>query len=397
MSYYFFKTVTEKKETKVYPLPGQKFLGSGEEINPKLRVSCSKSVRDSKPIGSIFFSYSLYSIGKTHYKAGNIYYLNLTDKMSSPAVRAEYEKLMAAIPKEESTTEETTKEEVKEEIKEPTFFDEMAKIDMPTPNKEGFFVEKENWTLLLRNIKKHINTMIIGPTGTGKTSLIKLACEKLGVKLHVFDMGSIIDPISSLLGVHRLEDGKSVFDYANFTQAIQEPCVILLDELSRASYASNNILFPCLDDRRKLSIEVAGSKSVREINVHPEVTFIATANVGSEYTGTQSMDRALVNRFFPIELNYIPSNQEEKVLMHRTQITSDQAKTIVKIANTVRSLAEKQEISTSVSIRETLYVAELVKDGWNVGSSITKIFAPLYEGSKSTGERSIIYKTIASY
>jgi MoxR-like ATPase len=142
---------------------------------------------------------------------------------------------------------------------------------------------------------------------------------------------------------------------------------------------------------------VAGSKSVREINVHPEVTFIATANVGSEYTGTQSMDRALVNRFFPIELNYIPSNQEEKVLMHRTQITSDQAKTIVKIANTVRSLAEKQEISTSVSIRETLYVAELVKDGWNVGSSITKIFAPLYEGSKSTGERSIIYKTIASY
>lgn len=57
--------------------------------------------------------------------------------------------------------------------------------------------------------------------------------------------------------------------------------VILLDELNRAALSSNNVLFPCLDDRRKLSIEVAGGKDIREINVHPEVTFIATANVGS--------------------------------------------------------------------------------------------------------------------
>lgn len=50
--------------------------------------------------------------------------------------------------------------------------------------------------------------MIIGPTGSGKTSCVKEVCSRMGIPLHVFDMGSMIDPISNLLGVHRLEDGK---------------------------------------------------------------------------------------------------------------------------------------------------------------------------------------------
>lgn len=144
--------------------------------------------------------------------------------------------------------------------------------------------------------------MIIGPTGSGKTSCVKEVCSRMGIPLHVFDMGSMIDPISNLLGVHRLEDGKSIFDYAKFTKVIQEPCVILLDELNRSSLGANNVLFPCLDDRRELNVEIACGKGVRSIKIHPEVTFIATANIGSEYTGTNMIDRALLNRFFLLNL-----------------------------------------------------------------------------------------------
>lgn len=71
-------------------------------------------------------------------------------------------------------------------------------------------------------------------TVTHNTSIIKLACEKLGIPLSVYDMGSMFDPVSGLLGVHRLQEGGvSIFDYAKFTDDIQKPGVILLDEISR--------------------------------------------------------------------------------------------------------------------------------------------------------------------
>lgn len=173
--------------------------------------------------------------------------------------------------------------------------------------------------------------------------------------------------------------------------------MILLDELSRAPLTAMNVLFSCLDDRRNLSVEIASGKDKREIQVNPEVTFIATANVGAEYSGTNTMDRALVNRFFPLELGCIPTEEEERVLVKRSGIEKDKAKLIVKIANNIRSLANKQEVSTSLSIRETLMVASLVSDGWDLGQAMEMIYLPLYEGTKSEGERSTIYKTISSY
>ena len=58
-------------------------------------------------------------------------------------------------------------------------------------------------------------------------------------------MGSMYDPVSGLLGVHRLQKGgEAGFDYAKFTQDIQKPGVILRDELSRAPVTTINILFP---------------------------------------------------------------------------------------------------------------------------------------------------------
>ena len=88
---------------------------------------------------------------------------------------------------------------------------------------------------MLRNVQNQVNTILLGATGTGKTELVRLICDRLGIECHVYDMGAMLDPISGLLGVHRLSEGGSVFDYAKFTQDIQKPGVVLLDELSRAA------------------------------------------------------------------------------------------------------------------------------------------------------------------
>ena len=403
--YYFLKSVEEKKKIRVIALPGQKFP-DGTEVDPKFKVSFQVDKRIANPVGTIFITASLRKV----YKSGSVSYYSTSswstyvfDPTAKSHVDAfmktfgvtleEYSKSTTAESKEEESTK--VDEEKKEGLKYEIECDKT--LAAPSSSKDGFYVNPTTWKTLVRNVKKHINTMIIGPTGCGKTSCVKELCDRLGLKLHIFDMGAMVDPISSLLGVHRLEKGESIFDYAKFTQVIKEPCVILLDELSRAAYSTMNILFPCLDDRRTLDIEIATTKGERRIKIHPEVTFIATANVGAEYTGTNSMDRALVNRFFPIELGNISGAEEEKVLIKRTGISTDEAKLIVKITNNIRSLADKQEISCSLSIRESLMAASMVADGWGIGEALEMIYLPLYEGTKTSGERSTVYKTISSY
>jgi midasin (ATPase involved in ribosome maturation) len=404
MSYYFYTGKLEKGKISIYPLPGQ-------GLDVTCRVSCSKTIRSSST-DTIYFSYRhpttvSLSSGATYYK-GRVYVVSDT---TATVIKDEYKKLMESLEIKKEKVEEVeievedrstkTEEPVIEEKEEViTLYKTLSKdsyFKAPTSKDDGFFMQSNDWKLLARNIKKQVNTLILGPAGTGKTSCIKILCERLGLNLHVFDMGSMLDPISSLLGVHRLEGGESVFDYANFTKVIQEPGVILLDELSRAPQTAMNILFPCLDERRSLSVEIACGKGVRDIKIHPEVTFIATANVGAEYSGTNSMDRALVNRFFPLELNYIPETEEVDVLVKRTNIKSDLAKIIVKIANNIRSLAKKQELSCCPSVRESLMVAELVSDGWSIGDAMQAVYLPIYEGTKVEGERSTVFKLLTSY
>lgn len=52
--------------------------------------------------------------------------------------------------------------------------------------------------------------MLTGPTGSGKTQVVELICKQLGIPCTIYDMGAMHDPISDLLGVHRLDDGKSI-------------------------------------------------------------------------------------------------------------------------------------------------------------------------------------------
>lgn len=396
--YWFFKTVVDKGRSRLRPLAGQVLWG--EAVDQSLNVQSDRVIRSSYPIGTVFGSETL-SLGSGYYQAGAIYPLGLRDDeyksaehRPSEGMQRAYEKYIGASGSEEEFRDDEDEGTTGKE----SFLSKMrANKDFQVPDikKEGFYVNPDDWYLLLRNIVNQVNTMIIGPTGTGKTELILLACERLGIPCHVYDMGSMYDPVAGLLGVHRLQEGGvSIFDYAKFTYDIAKPGVILLDELSRAPVTTNNILFPCLDSRRTLPVEIAGGEDLRSVKVHKDCCFIATANVGAEYTGTMSMDRALVGRFFPLELDYMPKDQEVKVLVKRCGVSALDAKHIVAVANNIRSLYRKQELSCSLSTRETIMAAELVADGWTTLRAMELVFLPLFEGTRSEGERGVIAKSI---
>ena len=255
-----------------------------------------------------------------------------------------------------------------------SFLKKMMK-DYPCPDvNSGFYVEERRWNILLRNIMKHKNTMLVGPTGTGKTDVIIRICKALDIPCRIYDMGAMMDPLTDLLGSHRLENGTSKFDYAKFVQDVQEPGVILLDELSRAPQMTNNILFPCLDDRRMLPVEIADSKGLRSVPVHPECTFIATANIGSEYSGTNELDAALENRFMTIQVDYLPKTIESQVIAIRTGCDERSAMKIVGVANAIRERYLDGSLSKTISTRETLACGELIVDGFSLLEAVNFSF-----------------------
>jgi MoxR-like ATPase len=87
------------------------------------------------------------------------------------------------------------------------------------------------------------------------------------------------------------------FSESSFVQAIKTPnAVILLDELSRAHPDAWNILMTVLDQgQRYLRLDEAEGSPI--VKVAEGVTFIATANIGNEYTSTRVIDRAILDRF----------------------------------------------------------------------------------------------------
>jgi len=395
--YYFFKTINEKGRNRLRALSGQT-LEDGTRVNPTWNVQADKDIRNEYPIGTTFISARL-ARATEFYSAGAIKPIGLLDSeyknashIPTPEEKDAYSIFIGTDFMEEPVEPE------KEVTKKVTYLSKLKRnksFTLPTIRKDNFFVPEEIWYLLVRNTLNQVNTMLLGPTGTGKTEIITLLANKLGLTCSVYDMGSMYDPVAGLLGVHRLKrGGESVFDYAKFTEDISKPGIIVLDELSRAPVTTNNILFPCLDSRRNLPVEIAGGEDLRRVSVHPDCTFIATANVGSEYTGTMAMDKALLNRFFPLELDYLPVNVEKELLCERSGILSGAAHLIVSVANSIRTLAKKQEISSSISTRETIMVADLVRDGWGTLEAMEMVFLPLFEGDRSSGERSIIVKTL---
>jgi MoxR-like ATPase len=128
-----------------------------------------------------------------------------------------------------------------------------------------------------------------------------------------------------------------------------------------------------------LFVEIASGKAERVVKINSNVCFFATANIGSEYSGTSSIDKALLDRFFPIELSHLSKELEKQILEKRVGCDKKSAEIIIDYFNKIRNLNAKGEIGTSLSIRHSLRVAQLVKQGLSLISAMEYGVLPMFE------------------
>jgi nitric oxide reductase NorQ protein len=290
-------------------------------------------------------------------------------------------------------------------IENPT--DHTAVIDFI--HKDGFALKPKNlimtelkWKYLLRSAVRAKNIMMTGPAGSGKTMAAKALVEALKRPFFYFNLGATQDPRSALVGnTHFNKSEGTYFNESAFVKAIKTPySIILLDELSRSHPEAWNILMTVLDQtQRYLRLDEAIDSPI--IKVAEGVTFIATANIGNEFTSTRVLDRALVDRFVTIEIDVLNAEQEFELLtMMYPDTDSDSLKAIAEIASHTREQVKSDvgKLTTSVSTRASVEMAGLIYDGFSLIEAAEVAIYSLYsQDGGLDSERTYIKQLVQKY
>ena len=137
------------------------------------------------------------------------------------------------------------------------------------------------------------SVLLTGDAGTGKTSSARHYAASRNLPFVVIECTQQIDNTVTQGRFVPDEDGKSAkWVYSQLATAIQQPSVVLFNELTRMHPKSASLFLRLLAER-ELFIEPFNEV----LKVHDECLFIADQNTGVGYNGTMRQDQALVDRF----------------------------------------------------------------------------------------------------
>jgi len=223
--------------------------------------------------------------------------------------------------------------------------------------------------------EKQLFVLIIGPKGTGKTSLVREYAMQKSKELKSINF-SLRTRESHLVGTKNLVDGNIGFDEGILVKSMKEGNILYLDEINAAEADVLLRLDEALDDRRQIVLKESDGRTIKAKN---SWFVIATINPLT-HVGTKELPPQLLSRFpVRIRLDYPPEDVEYQIIKKYVKNPNESdIRQGIKLANTLRQASAIEELYYSPSIRETIAFAKLLESGVSASESAKIVFGNVY-------------------
>lgn len=223
------------------------------------------------------------------------------------------------------------------------------KIKLPKADKKAIAI----------GYKNNLAVLLIGETGTGKTSVIRELAGVLKQKYTRISLTGYTTP-DELIGSKSVKDGATYYEQGVLTKAMVEGHICVLDELNAITPDTSFIIHGLLDDDKRITLPNGDI-------ITPHTNFRVFATINPDYEGTRTLNKAFLDRFsILIYVNILTPKNEQKLLIERTKITKDIAKKLIAIAWLNRKAYADNQTSTLISTRSLLQTCGLINEGMSI-------------------------------
>ena len=220
--------------------------------------------------------------------------------------------------------------------------------------------------------------------------------SKSGFAWRKYDGGEMINNTSSVEEISSVEvptDHAEVLNFIHSSYSLK-PKMLMMSELKWKYLVRSGDY-----GQRYLRLDEADGSDT--ISVADGVTFVATANIGNEYTSTRVMDKALMDRFTIVEMDVLTEEDENSLLtMMFPSVNSTIVGNVAKIATLTRteSGSDTARITSGISTRTTVELCGLLYDGFSLQEAAEVSIYPQYDNTGGVdSERTFVKQIVQKF
>lgn len=242
----------------------------------------------------------------------------------------------------------------------------IKKADSPDPDvarlvphiDPDYVLQKDECATLVAGLMDGDKTLITGPTGSGKSSLVKHVCALLNWPFIRINMSGDVES-SHIFGTREVVDGATVWADGPVAEAVKYGAVCLVDEWelmpAEIAMGMQNIL----EDGGYLYLkEKPGTSADRTYIPHANFRLVFAGNTVGQgdttgaFNGAGVQNTATIDRFTnTLRIDYLSPEHEIAVITGKADVPKKTAASMVKLAGLVRSAYSQGKVGLTMSPR----------------------------------------------